>query len=253
MIGAHSLDGIREKISSDLPRTIVGTKREPIHEIGFMTTFDSRRPTRYQNVRFEEKCDSKLAGILLAHPNAQTAQNEIVSHLSHFHLRSGEAVDFFCVGYGAYWPPSHYADQKVVASIDGTDWYFSEAAFSEVIDQLEKETRWSYSGETELILLSAHKGSDGKAELDFGSAIVCNLERMESDGAFSSIRSFFAQIFKFAKQKRASDPAWAFSDHAGVGVGKSAIKDGILGLLPSSLRQRYRQAEHYAVRDIGSF
>lgn len=253
MIEAHSLDGIKNKISSDLPRTIVGTRREPVYEVWYMTTFESRRPTRHQNVRFEELCDSKLVGILLAHPNAPTAQQEIVDHLSHFHLRSGEAVDFFCVGYGAYWPPSHYVDQTVVASIEGTDWYFSETAFSEVIDQLEEETQWSYSGETELILLSAHKGNDGKAELDFGSAIVCNLERMGSDGAFSSIRSFFTQIFRFAKQKTASDPAWSFSDHAGIGIGKSVIKDGILGLLPSSLRQRYRQVEHYAVRDIGSF
>lgn len=253
MIGAHSLDDIKNKISSDLPRTIGGLRREPVHEIGYMTTFESRRQTRYQNVRFEEQCDSKLVGILLAHPNALSAQQEIVGHLSHFHLRSGEAVDFFCVGYGAYWPPSYYADQTVVASIEGTDWYFSETAFSEVIDQLEEETQWSYSGENELILLSAHKGNDDKAELDFGSAIVCNLERMGSDGAFSSVRSFFTQIFRFAKLKTASDPAWAFSDHAGVGIGKSVIKDGVLGLLPSSLRQRYKQAEHYAVRDIGSF
>ncbi|WP_155985168.1 hypothetical protein [Thioalkalivibrio sp. AKL6] len=251
MIEAHSLNGIKKKLAADLPRTIVGLKREPVHEIGWMTSFESDGPTRYQKVRFEEQCDSKLVGILLAHPNAPTAQQEIVGHLSHFHLRSGEAVDFFCVGYGAFWPRSHYVDQAVVASIDGTDWYFSEVAFSEVIDEIERETKWSYSGETELILLSAHKGFDNKAELDFGSAIVCNLERMGADGAFTSVRAFFAQIFRFAKCKKARDPAWAFSDHAGVGVGKSVIKDGILGILPSALRQRYRQAEHYAVRDIG--
>ena len=36
-----------------------------------------------------------------------------------YHPPNVEAVDFFCAGYGAYWPPEHFVDQKAVASIQG--------------------------------------------------------------------------------------------------------------------------------------
>jgi hypothetical protein len=250
MYEAYSLDKITKTIGSVLPRKVTFTKKEPIKTMSLMTTLDMSSPTRYKTVRVEETRDSKLIGILFAHPNTPLAKSEIVNHLNHYHHRSGEAVDFFCVGYGALWSEEYEPDVLQATNIDGTDWLFSDAAFSQVIDEIEELTKWQYSGETELLLLSAVKNDIGEVHLDFGSAIVCNLEAMNKDQAFTSVRAFFEGIFRFAKMNSYANSAWALSDSAGLKVAGSALKEAVLSLLPKNLKESYKKAEHYAVRNI---
>jgi len=228
------------------------TKKLPKLEqnCNFMTTFDMDVSTRYETVHVDEERNSKLIGILFTHPNAPLAKSEIVDHLNQFHYRSGEAVDFFCVGYGTYWPDNYQADMRKVTLIDGTDWFFSDAAFSQVIDEIQDLTKWQYSGETELLLLSAIKDDSGLGKLDFGSAIVCNLEMMKKDNAFSSVRAFFEEVFRFAKKNSSEIPTWGLSDTTGLSVASSSLKDAVLSLLPENLKDSYKKAEHYAIRNI---
>ncbi|MGX9417636.1 hypothetical protein ACWU4D_09815 [Vibrio sp. WJH972] len=250
MYEAFSLGKIVSKVDLVLPRKVTLTKREPERVMHYMTSFNMNTPTRYRTVRVEESRSSKLIGILFAHPNSPLAKSEIVDHLNQFHYRSGEAVDFFCVGYGAYWPENYQPDTRKATSIDGTEWLFSDAAFSQVIDEVEELTKWQYSGETELLLLSAIKDDTGEAKLDFGSAIVCNLEAMSKDQAFTSVRAFFEGIFRFAKKNSCSNPAWGLSDAAGLDIAGSSIKQAVLSLLPSNLKDSYKKAEHYVIRNI---
>lgn len=252
MYDAHSLQSIAERIASTLPRTVTLVKKEPIVELGYMTGLDMRRPTRYQTVRFTETRNSKLIGVLFCHPKSPLGKAEVVDHLSHFHHRSGEAVDFYCVGYGAYWPPEHYADQKPVTRIEGVEWLFSELAFNRVVEELENETSWEYSGETELILLTARKDNNGEASLDYGSAIVCNLEAMSQAKAFTSVRAFFTDVFRFAKNNSDSDPTWGLSDNRGIKLGSSALKEAVLSVLPKTLSDAYSRGEHFAVKSIAA-
>jgi len=247
MRAAHSLESIRLGLSSQLSRTAITRKETP--KLRSMLTLDVDRTIRDQNVRIEESRNSKLIGILFSHPSAPLAKSEILGQLPHFHLRSGDAVDFFCIGYGTDWPENHYADQKSVVRIGGVDWLFSEKAYSDVIDQLEQETTWKYSGETELILVSAIKDNLDNVVLDYSSAIVCNLDTMAKDEAFSTVRSFFTEIFRYAKTNNQVAP-FNLSDNRGIALGKSALKKAILSLLPSNLKESYKKAEHYAIRNI---
>lgn len=249
---AASIRSIKERLSSELPREFVVTRRELVHEIGFMTPQMTNRTLKYQTVHTTEKRKSKLIGILLCHSQSPLAKSEIIGHLPFFHLRSGEAIDFFCAGYGAYWPLEHHADQKVAARIDDTDWLFSNEAFLQVIEELERDSKWKFSGETELLLIPAVKAADNAISFDYESAIVCNLERMAKDGAFTSVRSFFDEIFRYAKTQSSNDSAWEFSDKKGVEVLGDVLKDFILSLLPEQLRNGYKKASHYAVKNLAT-
>ena len=193
---------------------------------------------------------SKLAGLLFCHPGARLTQAEIIPHLTHFHLRSGLGADFYCMGYGADWPPHHYVDQAVVAKAGAQTWQFSEQAFSEAIDELQQQTRWNYSGECELVLLAAVARPGTPVRLGYESAIVCNLEAMIKDGAISSARAFFNAIFAFANTAIRDDATWMLSDAQGLKVAKDFLKDSVLGLLPKALAEGYRKAEHVAIKDI---
>lgn len=250
MYEANSLKNIINIVDTKLPRSVVFTKKEPIVTMGLMTTLNMNEPTRYQTIQVQESRNSKLIGILFAHPNAPISKAEIVEHLNHFHHRSGEAVDFFCVGYGTNWPDEDYSDQNNIVKIDGSDWTFSDKAFSKVIDELEAETKWTYSGETELLLVSAKKDIEGSTSLDYEAAIICNLELMLKDKAFSSVRSFFEGVFRFAKQNSEVDQTWGLSDQKGLQVGQSALKEAVLSLLPKNIKESYKKAEYYAIKNI---
>ncbi len=235
MVEAHSLNSILKHVSKNLPRTVdklnikVGETNLREHEqsIGFIAGLNSHEPICSQITHSKEIRNTKLIGILLAHPEASLSKSEITSHLNRFHHRSGEAIDFFCVGYGAYWPANKYPDQKKATEINGVDWFYSDQAFSNVVDELENMTKWTYSGETELLLIAAHKTDDENVKLDFESAIVCNLEAMQTDKAFSTVRAFFEQIFRLAKKQTLENATWGLSDAFGKDVGKTAIKDAM--------------------------
>lgn len=193
---------------------------------------------------------TKLVGLLFCHPGAALTQSEILPHLTHFHLRSDLGADFYCMGYGADWPPHHYVDNTVVAKAAGQTWLFSEQAFSEAIDELQQQTRWKYSGECELVLLAAVAKPGLPVRLSHESAIVCHLEAMLADGAISSARAFFNSIFAFANTAIRDDATWMLSDTQGLKVAKDFLKDSVLGLLPKALAEGYRKAEHVAIRDL---
>lgn len=257
MIESHSLENIKQRLSLEF--------QEKFYRSSDRTYLNQRSPGELQNMlgnipsidslgtnmnrSVGEESNVKLVGILFSHPASMLAQKEIINNLPHFHLRSGDAIDFFCIGYGASWPPDHFSDQKSVVTIDGTDWMFSEKAFSSVIDELEMESKWRYSGETELLLISADN-SVGSIFLDFDKAIVCNLEAMAKDKAFSSVRAFFADLFRYAKDNGAASGIWEASDIWGYSIAKTSLKEAVLSLLPMNLKESYNKAKHYAVRNI---
>jgi len=75
----------------------------------------------------------RLRGILFARPESDTTLSQILPHLTYFHIESGDRFDFLCVGYF-----SANASTPIVAHVDGKDWAFSDRAFVEVKDELEK-------------------------------------------------------------------------------------------------------------------
>lgn len=193
---------------------------------------------------------TRLVGLLFSHPAAPLTQSEIIPHLTHFHLRSNLGVDFFCMGYGADWPPEHYVDRTVVAKMGERTWLFSEHAFSEAIDELKRQTLWTYSGECELVLLAAVARPEGAVRLTYETAIVCNLEAMLRDNAITSVRAFFTSIFDFSNSAIRDNVTWALSDVEGAKVAKDFLRDTVLNLLPTSVAKGYRKARHVAIRDI---
>lgn len=187
--------------------------------------------------------NGKIVGILFCQPDSPLGKEEIVPSLNYFHHYSGKSIDFYCVGYGAYWPPGTPAEK--VITIDCTEWLFSSREFSTMVKDLEMKTSWKYSGETELILLDTNLSAPDK--LDFQSAIVCNLEEMRRDKAFSSVRSFFQNIFNNVEM---SANVWGLSDQLGFKVGTNVLKDWILRSLPRPLSDLYRRGRRVAIRNI---
>lgn len=162
-----------------------------------------------QRLNFKE---AKLVGILFMQPDSKIAKEDIIPRFGYYNQRAGAATDFFFAGYGAYWPPSKYPDQRRVIDLDGIKWLYSDRAFNSFRSELQSRTAWKYSGQTDLILTSAKFIPDrSTVGLDFSQCITCCLEALVCDGAIESVPALFEKIFHFG-ETRAQATAYDFSD-----------------------------------------
>ena len=193
----------------------------------------------------------RMVGVVFARPNSPFAKTEIIPQLNDWHCRSAGYITFYFVGY-SNWLRSE--PECVEVEIPGTaSWLYSSEDFNVIRKEFESRTSWRYGGGCELILTNAQFNNVfGTAELDFSSAVCCQLDEMKADQAFSSVERFFESIFRFAETSQHDDPTWGFSDSQGIRIAGKAIKRMVLGLLPKGLNDEYKKAEHFIVRNVSS-
>ncbi|MCP3940965.1 MAG: hypothetical protein GY710_05725 [Desulfobacteraceae bacterium] len=189
-----------------------------------------------------------LVGVLFCNPNTQFCKDEILNSLNYFHKRSKHFIHIFCCGFGAYEKSTEFNDIQQVIDIDGTPWFYSDTALVNVVESVEAKISWTYSGENELLILDVTPCDDA-SEVTISNAIVCNLEQMKTDKAFTSVRSLIENLIRYAASDECAD-TWEFSDKQGLNAAKDSLKDGFLGLLPKPVSALYKNLEGYAVRKI---
>lgn len=118
----------------------------------------------YQEMLKEIKKNSEKYGItddvvaiLITRPDLATGK-DILNSLEYYHFRTGHSINFYLPGYGAYWTEEEYPDGKVVTEIAGVKWSFSNQRFVEFIEDMEKYSKWRYSGESDLIFAEVKNG-----------------------------------------------------------------------------------------------
>ena len=95
-------------------------------------------------------------GILITRPDLEVGKS-ILNSLNYYHHASGNNINFYLPGYGAYWY-GRYPDGRVVSKINETEWLYSDKMFVAFIEELEKYSTWRYSGESELLMLEYKNG-----------------------------------------------------------------------------------------------
>lgn len=189
-----------------------------------------------------------LVAVLFCNPNTQFCKNEILSSLNYFHKRSKHYIHIFCCGFGAYEKTTEFNDVQQVIEIDGEPWFYSDSALVDVVESFEAKTNWAYSGENELLILDVIP-SDNDEDITVSNAIVCNLEQMKADQAFTSVRSLIENLIRYAASCECAD-AWEFSDRQGINAAKDSLKHGFLGLLPKPVSTFYKKSKGFAVKTI---
>jgi hypothetical protein len=194
-----------------------------------------------------------MVALLFARPELPLAREEIIPSLAYYHVRSGRSINFYCAGYKTGEP---FSDDTLIGTIGGHKSFFSTARFDAARAALAAHSTWQYSGDCDLILANAGLRAwspspfSADAYLDFSSALSVNLDKMKTEGAIDSVPSFFEKIVNFTEQYDGSDPTWGFSDAEAKTLAGSALKSVLLSLLPKPVRSHFKQAFHFAVRDI---
>lgn len=199
----------------------------------------------------------RMVGILFAPAGAAITQSEILPRLDDFHHRSGKNIDFFCAGYGAYWPPDWIPDARVVATTTYSagvvcNWQYSAEQFNNLLGQVEEETpQFTYSGEVDLLLLNARRNPVAGIDLDFSKVIMLKISRMKKDEAIESVPELFESIFKYVDSADSPATVEGFSDARGALLGRTWL-ESLLAYIPGKAGTLWKKGRHFAVQDFSS-
>lgn len=180
-------------------------------------------------------------GILVTRPDLPTGK-EILNSLEYFHFRTGKTINFYLPGYGAYWPRTEYSDRKEVVEIDGVKWFFSNEKFVQYIEDLEKYSKWEYSGESELLLIELKEG-----KLSYKCMLQFYLDNMIRDGVIVSIHQFFEKVMRICSQ---TNSAKQISNAMGIDKAKQIMMDKLLEKLPADMGIIFGQERYFCVRNL---
>lgn len=123
----------------------------------------------------------------------------------------------------------------------GVPWAFSQKMFAQFIDELESKTKWKYSGEAEIIVLSP--------DIDFSDCVVFNIEKMIKDRAIDRISELFESLIQYARLEGSSQSAHGYSEARAPKI----FGDAVLGALlegPKALGKTWKEGRHYATRNL---
>ena len=184
--------------------------------------------------------ENDTIGILITRPDLDTGKS-ILKSLEYFHFRTGKTINFYLPGYGAYWNDT-YPDGKVVTEINRVKWSFSNEMFTEFLSDLEKYSKWKYSGESELLLIDFKKGI-----LSFDKIMQFHLDNMIRDNVIYSVHQFFEQLFRVCQDKETLNQV---SNAFGLDKAKQITKERILDKLPVGLGNIFTQEKYFCVRNM---
>ena len=179
-------------------------------------------------------------GILVTRPDLPTGK-DILHSLEYFHFRTGKSINIYMPGYGAYWPETDYPDQREVVEINGVKWYFSNEKFVQFIEDLEKYSKWEYSGESEFLLIELKDG-----RISYQCILQFYLDNMLRDGAIISIHQFFEKIMRVCNETSVVN---RISNIMCIEKAKQITMDKLLEKMPSDMGRIFKQEKYFCVRN----
>ena len=131
---------------------------------------------------------------------------------------------------------------KIVTTIDNVNWSFSNQMFALFIEDLEKNSKWQYSGESELLLVDLKEGT-----LSYEKMMQFYLDKMIRDGVIYSVDQFFEELFRICKDK---DSLNQISNAFGLNKAKQVSIDVLLDKLPLGLGNVFIQEKYFCVKNM---
>ena len=77
------------------------------------------------------------------------------------------------------------------------DWFFSMKAFNEFKEKLQSRINWSYSGETEVLILQNNPGQENS--LNFQNYVAIDINKGIRDGYLDSFQRFMESLIRSSK------------------------------------------------------
>ena len=208
------------------------TKRE--FEEVLRKRFEERGRTRYDG----------FVGLVFAREGNEFVKKHLTPCRMDFHVRSGDHVDFFWVGW-------EHIRLDGPGIMDGNIWNFHSERFESSRHHFEAETSWRFGGGTELVLIAvSYKLNERAPILSLNQAIVCDLEKMVADKTILSVGHFFESIFRHCEDNTSAESLKQFSDKLGAKIAGKSFLHYLISLLSKDLSYTAQQLMNLAIRDV---
>lgn len=195
-----------QKIASKLQKHNKAKPHKKDEILGFMTTAISQ--TDIKMALNDQKNPYQLIALVFTNHKSKIGK-EIFDQIDTFNASSENFIDFYFAGY---------TDKKLdnenlinMQKIDQKKWNYDPESFVSFRKDWEKKSTWKYSGESDLILITAYL-NNGMVVFDYDTAMICNLQDMLEEKKIKSIGSFFQDIFRYAEENEGNTQASKFQD-----------------------------------------
>lgn len=136
--------------------------------------------------------------LLFVRPSLSKAK-EIIDEFDYIHYNSEEACSIYAVGYTNHHDYAiEHGFQKVKENY-GVEWFFSNIAFINFKNNLEKRLKWKYSGEIEMLILQSNP--HGKQALNFQNYISVDMDYGIKQGYIDSFPRFMEALIRSSKHE----------------------------------------------------
>ena len=178
-----------------------------------------------------------------------------MNRLDDWHHRSGENIDFFCVGYTEF-PDTEDAESIASLTDNGNrrSFYYSASAFEAIRHHVSAQSRWRYSGEADLILVNAVQpesrdwGTHGpRSSLALDHIIALDVQLMVAEHVYASAARLMEGICRAAEDAPAHGGDLNVMDISDREFFRTLLRQGLQRIVRTSGLTGLLGARHFLV------
>lgn len=154
----------------------------------------------YEEIEKSEKNinEKHIIVLLFVRPSLANS-DEVIDEFNYIHYNSREYCSIYAVGYSNDNYQTCYDDFISVRGTAGTNWYYSDQAFIDFKNKLEKRLNWRYSGDIELIVLQSNP--NGRNILNFENYLSIDVNYGIKNGYIESFPRFMESLVRSSKKE----------------------------------------------------
>lgn len=144
-----------------------------------------------------------MCGLLFAPPNTPVGKS-ILDRLDDWHHRSGKNFTFFCIGYLDH---DEFNEGRAVGELSELtgpgvrQFYYSARAFDDIRRNIERQSRWRYSGEADLLLANVIiPKPDGTPALALDDILALDIDKLVAEGVYASAARLMERVCRAADE-----------------------------------------------------
>lgn len=154
----------------------------------------------YEEIEKNEKRlgEKHIIVLLFVRPSLSRAK-EVIEEFSYIHHNSREFCSVYAVGYSDDQDCYLKSEWRPVKNIDSAQWHYSDRAFVEFKDKLERRLKWKYSGDIELIILQSNP--DGGSILNFENYLAVDVNYGIKNEYIESFPRFMESLVRSSRKE----------------------------------------------------
>jgi hypothetical protein len=192
--------------------------------------------------------NARMLGILFTRPECSLAKDDIIPSLEYYNISSDKYINIYLPGYSERKQEGY---RKVPNTTESDKWFFSDDAFNKMRDEIEQNTIWEYSGQSDLILMNAtYNYENDKYDLNFTQVMYLKLDAEIKKENIESVAGIIEGLRRFVKKDISPDPIKSFSKEMTIITTKRSFVDAFFEILEKITRIKIRKTGVFVLDDV---